>query len=57
MVALLTQFLWQDKGREKKKVSILNPKAAGWLVQPKKLSTKKRKRKNTCVKENWKTCV
>jgi hypothetical protein len=25
------------------KVSILNPKAAGWLVQPKKLSTKKKK--------------
>jgi hypothetical protein len=39
-----------------KKVSILNPKAAGWLVQPKKLSTKK-KEKNTCVKENWKTCL
>jgi hypothetical protein len=45
MVALLTQFLWQDKGREKKKVSILNPKAAGWLVQPKKLSTNKKKKR------------
>lgn len=31
-----------------KKVSILNPKAAGWLVQPKKLSTKKKGKEYMC---------
>lgn len=38
-------FYGKIKDGKKKKVSILNPKAAGWLVQPKKLSTNKKKKR------------